>query len=189
MSVFASDPLAHPGPWTEEDFLELPVDRRIELLDGSLLVSPAGSHLHQLLSSRLWAVLDRSAPPGYRVLEAVNVRVAPGRILIPDVAVIANADMSATVSDAEKVRLVVEVTSPSNAYVDRGVKPPLYGAAGITHYLRIELAGSEAVAFVFELEGDGYVQRAQVPHGQETVLTAPFPVRFDLAALIAGDQT
>ena len=28
----------HSDPWTEEDFLALPVDRRIELLDGALLV-------------------------------------------------------------------------------------------------------------------------------------------------------
>ncbi len=189
MSVPVSDPLAHPGPWTEQEFLDLPVDRRIELLDGSLLVSPAGSYLHQWLSFQLCACLNAAAPPGFRVFEAVNVRVAPGKILIPDIAVLTAPDMSAVIADAAAVRLVVEVTSPSNAYVDRGVKPPLYAAAGIPHYLRIELTSSEAVAFVFELEGDRYVQRAQVAHGQETVLTAPFPARFDLAALIAGEET
>jgi hypothetical protein len=31
----------HVGPWTEKEFLALPVDRRIELLDGALLVSPS----------------------------------------------------------------------------------------------------------------------------------------------------
>lgn len=188
MSVQAPDPLAHPGPWSEEDFLGLPVDRRIELLDGSLLVSPAGSNLHQWLSFQLCVALNAAAPGGVRALEAVNVRVGPERILIPDIAVIADPDLSAVFTDATAVRLVVEITSPSNAFVDRRVKPLLYAAAGISHYLRVELADGAPTAFVFDLEGDRYAQRAQVPHGQKTVLTAPFPVTFDLAALIAGEQ-
>jgi hypothetical protein len=42
----------HSDPWTEEDFLALSVDRRIELLDGALLVSPSAWLRHQRLSFR-----------------------------------------------------------------------------------------------------------------------------------------
>jgi hypothetical protein len=70
------DPFAHEGPWSEADVLALPVERHIELLDGSLLVSPTSSHRHQWLSSRLWAALNAEAAHGVRALEAVNVRVA-----------------------------------------------------------------------------------------------------------------
>ena len=43
----------HPEAWTEEDFLATPENRRVELVDGSLVVSPAPNTLHQWLSSRI----------------------------------------------------------------------------------------------------------------------------------------
>lgn len=85
------DLLDHVGPWTEPDYLALPEDRRrIELLDGGLLVSPAAGGRHQRLSSQLWHALGLAAPDWLEVLEAVNIRVAPGRILIPDLVVVTN---------------------------------------------------------------------------------------------------
>lgn len=79
MAASALDSLdLHPGPWTEEELLAQPPNRRVELLDGSLLVSPAGIGMHQWLSSQLWLVLNTAAPRGLRALEAVNLRVAPG---------------------------------------------------------------------------------------------------------------
>ena len=124
-------------PWTEAEFLDLPVDRRIELLDGALLVSPSARILHQRLSSRLWAALDAAVPQGLEVLEAINVRVGPGKILIPDLAVVTVPGLDLTVCDATDVVLVVEIASPGNSAVDRAVKPQLYAQAGVTHYMRI----------------------------------------------------
>ncbi len=71
----------HQGPWTEVDYFALAEDnRRTELLDGALLMSPSASGAHQLLSSRLWLALERARPDGMRVYEAVNVRLGTGRI-------------------------------------------------------------------------------------------------------------
>lgn len=173
----------HLGPWTEETFLALPVSRGVELLDGSLLVSPLANRVHQRLSSRLWQALDDAAPPGFEVYEAINVRVGPDRILGPDLAVVTNPGLGLAVTDAADVALVVEITSPGNLASDRAVKPPLYAQAGIPHYLRIELAGDQATALAFTLEGDRYVEMSRVPPGELTLLRAPFSVTFDLAAL------
>ncbi len=53
-STAQSGLLDHVGPWTERDYLALPEDRRrIELLDGGLLASPAAGGRHQRLSSHL----------------------------------------------------------------------------------------------------------------------------------------
>jgi Uma2 family endonuclease len=132
-------------------------------------------------------VLEEAAPPGLWVLEAVNVRVAPGRILIPDLAVITHPDLNAVTTPAADVRLVVEITSPGNLAADRALKPQLYAQAGISHLLRVELSGTAPTAVVLELDGDRYREARRVPPGEITELTEPFPVSLDLAQLTSAD--
>jgi Uma2 family endonuclease len=178
----------HIGPWTEEEFLALPVDRRVELLDGALLVSPSARVRHQRLSFRLWAALDAAVPVGCEVLEAINVRVGPGKILIPDLVVVSTPGLDLTVCEAADVVLVVEIASPGNAVADRAVKPQLYAQAGIPHYLRVELGVAGPGALVCRLERDHYVEVARANPGRLLVLTEPIAVTLDLTALAAATR-
>jgi Uma2 family endonuclease len=175
----------HINPWTEGKFLALPVDRRVELLDGALLVSPSARVRHQRLSFRLAITLDAAVPHGLEVLEAINVRVGPGKILIPDLAVVTVPGLDLTVREAADVVLVVEITSPGKAAVDRAVKPQLYALAGVPHYLRIELGEAGPRALMYRLRGDDYRQVACVDPGHTLVLTEPIAVTLDLAELAA----
>lgn len=176
----------HAGPWSEEDFLTLPEDRRIELLDGELLVTPSAAHAHQRLSSRLWASLDASAPPGFEVLEAINVRLARGRILIPDLAVITTPGIEAVVSDAKDVALVVEIVSPGSVVTDRAVKPQLYAAAGIESYLRIEIGPDGPTAVAYRLRDGSYSEESRAAPGEVLHLHEPYPLEENLAAFVSG---
>src|SRR3982750_2686523 len=74
-------------PLTEEEFLALgETHERIELFDGSLYVSPAPTPFHQRISRRLANALDTD-PDNVEVFEAVNVRLRPGRIPVPDIVI------------------------------------------------------------------------------------------------------
>lgn len=176
-------------PWTEEDFLALPVDnRRIELLDGALLVSPLARGGHQRMFGRLWAAVDAAAPEGLEVLPPVNVRVAVGRILIPDLVVINEPGLDVVAYDARFVVMVVEITGKGNPAMDRAIKPALYARAGIPYYLRIELRGGNPVGFFYRLVRRRYVEVARSEPGQPLVLTEPFAVTLDLAALAVATR-
>ncbi|MCE3554951.1 Uma2 family endonuclease [Pseudonocardia sp. RS11V-5] len=176
--------LDHTGPWTEEDFLALPEDRRIELLDGELLVSPFAGYGHQRVASRLWRVLDEAAPRQVEVFETVNVRVGSGRILIPDLVVVTEPGLDVAIADAALVALVVEILSPGAVVAHRALKPQLYAAAGIPSYLRVELGAAPSAA-VFALASGRYEQVAAAPPGGVLRLDEPFSAEIDLAALVA----
>ncbi|MGH3698002.1 MAG: Uma2 family endonuclease [Pseudonocardiaceae bacterium] len=78
-----------------------------------------------------------------------------------------------TVSEPAEVVLVVEITSPDNAMIDRAVKPQLYTQAGIPHHLLIELGVAPPTAVVFELRRGRYVPVRRVDSGARLRLDEP----------------
>lgn len=184
-----TDLLDHVGPWTERDYFALPEDRRrIELLDGGLLVSPAAGSRHQRLSSHLCHALGRAAPSWLEVLEAVNVRVAPGRILIPDLVMVTNPGLDVTVWDPAEVAMVIEIVSQGSIAADRAIKPQLYSAAGIDHYLRIELNGPGPSSVAYQLQRGCYIEATSSSSDQLLCLAQPFPIDLDLAELATATR-
>lgn len=182
MSVGVVD---HVGPWTEDEYFALgETTNRIELIDGSLWVSPAPSKRHQhialLLAMELYGAAERA---GLLVLQDVNLRLASGRILQPDVVVADTDDLGTTVEAAE-AKLVAEVVSPGNAGTDRLLKPQLYAAAGISWYLRVEQPQDSVELHLYKLASDHYVPAAVASPGQALASNEPFPFELDLASLL-----
>lgn len=182
----------HNG-WTVDEVLALPEDRsqRVELVWGSLLMSPSPAPPHQMASRRLANALEAAAADAEAPLvahEAVNV-VVPGGLLIPDVALV---DLTAAEEvftsgeaafAAEAVALVVEVASPYNRRVDVELKSKLYAEAKIPSYWRLDLRPAPSLV-ISELEGGTYVERMVAPPGQQSTWQRPFPVTLDPAELL-----
>ena len=171
-------------PMTEQEFLALgETSERIELFDGSLFMTPAPTPGHQFISRRLANALDPGAgAAGLVVSEAVNVRLRQDRIPIPDVVVTTPIDYSSPVIDADAVRLVCEVVSPSNASADKVLKMHYYAAARIPWYLLVEQ--QSGTLRLYELSGDKYIERATAEPGDILRLTEPLTADLDPKALL-----
>ncbi|MFC4119242.1 Uma2 family endonuclease [Nonomuraea zeae] len=181
-----------PGapPFTVDDLLKFPDDgNRYELINGSLVVSPAPTPLHQRVIFRLQRILDDAAPPELEALSTVNVRHSDKDFYIPDLVVVPEA-LSESVGlmfAPGNLLLAVEVVSPSTKTHDRATKTAAYAAAGIPVYWRVE-PDEGLTLHIYELDGDVYQEPTAYKAGTTVSLSSPYPVSFDPADLI-GSRT
>jgi Uma2 family endonuclease len=169
-------------PWTEEDYFALgETPARVELFDGSLLVSPRGTVRHQSWSLSLANALDAAArEAGLDVYLAINLRLRTGRIAIPDLVITRPVDLDTVTVEARDIELVCEITS-TNAATDRVLKMHYYAGAGIPRYLLVD--PRPMALYLCRLGGDKYVEEASALPGESLLFTAPVVTELDPASL------
>ena len=160
--------------------------RRIELVDGRFVVTPAPAAKHQRVGDRLARILDDAvAAEGMEALTAIGVRVSEHFGYIPDV-VVATERVESVSVDVANVALVVEIVSPSTKKSDRLEKPAALAAAGVPAYWRVELDIADGpVIYCHRLNGGVYSDVVTLtPGSREPVLVVgTISVAFDPADL------
>jgi Uma2 family endonuclease len=167
--------LPQSRPLTADDLAVVPDDgHRYELVDGTLIVTPAPSTRHQRVVVRLLKVLLDTATEDLEVLTApYDVRLADDTVLQPDVLVCRRADLCEHNLPTAPL-LAIEVLSPSTRLVDLNLKHGRYEAAGCPSYWVVD--PDEPSLRAWELRDGSYVEVCSVTGAAEFSTTLPCAV-------------
>ena len=175
--------------FTYEDYRTTPEDKRYELLDGDLLMTPAPNLKHQRVQVRLGSRLERFVEEralGELFFAPCDVVLSDHDVVQPDLLFVSR-ERAHLLSGGDAVRgapdLVVEILSPATAGRDRGYKRALYARHGVAEYWLVDPAdetiaihrlrdGALVVAHTF---GRGQTLRSPLLAGFELDVDAVFP--------------
>jgi Uma2 family endonuclease len=125
-----------PLRYTYDDYARLPDDRRYEVIDGELYLTPAPTPYHQIVSRRIERLLEdhvEKAKLGIVIHAPCDVVLSQFDVLQPDIFFISTGRMAVIgekyISDAPD--LVVEVLSPGTRKRDRFIKSKRYARFGV----------------------------------------------------------
>jgi len=141
---------------TVADYEALPeeVCRRIEIVDGGVVVSPSPARVHQRIARRLANALEAVDPSRFGVETDIDLRLRDVPLLVrrPDVVVYDASLPEDADLRPDNCLLVVEVMSPGSVTTDRADKPTEYATAGIQHFWRVENDDQTINVFRYQLD-------------------------------------
>jgi Uma2 family endonuclease len=188
MTAMAMTPGAPYGrPFTADDLDQMPDDgHRYELLDGTLLVSPAPTRPHQTVVGALFALLWVACPEGMEALPApFAVRLGEDTEFQPDILIARSDDLTMANLPAPPL-LAVEVRSPSTALIDLNLKRAAYERHAVPSYWIVDPNLGKPSITAYELSADGcYTEVAHVTGDATFRSTKPFPFEVTPATLLA----
>lgn len=122
--------------FTYKDYLQLPEDKRYELIEGEFFMVPSPGYLHQAISKRVFRALDdyvRSLGLGEVLYAPLDVILSEENVLQPDILFISKErlDIITDKNIQGAPDLVIEILSPATAERDRGLKQKLYARFGV----------------------------------------------------------
>jgi Uma2 family endonuclease len=168
--------------FTYKDYLQLPEEKRYELIEGEFFMVPSPSWSHQTISANLFRALD-----GYvRAYNLGEVRYAPldvilseENVLQPDILFISKERFS-IITDKNvqgAPDLVIEILSSTTAERDRGLKQKLYAKFGVREYWLVD-PDKETIE-VLSLAEEGFENVGAYQRGDilESPLLKPIPFK------------
>ncbi|MGL5809037.1 MAG: Uma2 family endonuclease [Nocardioides sp.] len=168
----------------EAHYQASPDDRnRYEIIDGTLIVTPAPAIPHQRAVGRLYSALVAACPRQLEVMLApLDVKFAETTVLQPDLLVATKLALGGKKMVGGPL-LAVEVLSPSTRLIDLNLKFATYQQWSTAGYWVVDPIESRITAW--ELADQAYAVRADAGPGEKFAVDLPFPLRLDPASLTA----
>jgi Uma2 family endonuclease len=171
---------------TAEEYDRMPAElcRRIEIVDGSIIVSPSATPRHNRIARLLANALEEAAPSPWQVTTDVDLRIAdvPLHNRRPDVLVF-TGDPDRLPIRPQQVILAVEIMSKGSVNADRLDKPAEYATAGIAHYWRVEREDAGLIVYSHILNPTTRTYASSAAHSALLKVEHPFPVAIELDRL------
>ncbi len=167
---------------TYHDYVQLPDDKRYELVEGELFLVPAPRLYHQRILGKLWTSLYSHAEAnqlGEVFLAPCDVLFSEATVVQPDLLFV-SCERKGILTDANiqgSPDLVVEILSPSTGQRDLGLKRNLYARYGVREYWIVD--PDAKTIEVLSLTETGYRTDAVVPW--TGTLNSPLFPALDLA--------
>ena len=179
---------SYTAPFAE--FMALPEGTPAQYIDGTVYMSPAPRPRHQDVVQNLYAALRAYAAEhgGYAGVAPFDVFLEPERAVQPDVFYLA-ADRRDRISERGvegAPTLVVEVLSPSTAYLDVSVKRRAYEEADVDELWTVDPGGQSVMVLSRERPGrTGLVRTAYVYEAGPVASTALPGFEVEAASVFA----
>ena len=170
--------------FTYQDYLLLPEDRRYEVIDGDLFITPAPTPYHQLVSKRIGWLIDDFVGKnrlGLVLFAPCDVVFSESDVVQPDILFV-SAERQSIVGEkfiSAAPDLVVEVLSPATENRDRVAKTKLYARNGVR---KLWIADPEAKTIELLVNtGDGFRRQALAGAAEtlHSVLLEGFDISLD----------
>lgn len=173
--------LPQSRPLTYADLETMPDDgHRYELLDGALIVTPAPSVWHQLISGRLYLALSAACPDELVVLAApTDVVLADDTALQPDLLIVRRDTLG---TGPLHPLLAVEILSPSTRQIDLTLKKARYEIAGCPAYWVVDPEGPAVTGW--DLRDGEYAEIGRASADELFTAENPVPVAITPARLL-----
>jgi Uma2 family endonuclease len=163
---------------TKEDYRSLPVGGpRYQLIEGELYIAPAPNRYHQIISRNIEFLLLKyleKRPLGELYDAPFDVYLSEHDVLQPDIVFVkkANSEVLTDAGIEGTPDFVVEILSPSDAYLDKKAKLRVYARSGVTELWLVD-PDTQTVQ-VFYLQRDA--RKPAATFGQDDTFTSPhFP--------------
>ncbi len=152
-------PAEKKDKYTYEDYLRTPEDKRYELIGGELIMVPAPTTKHQEILVKLTQLFmnynDENGVGKFYVAPS-DVYLDDENVVQPDILFVSKERLEiiteANIKGAPD--LVIEILSPSSAYVDLIKKKALYARFGVKEFWVV--APDEKTVETFQLEENAY---------------------------------